>query len=338
MPWRATCQMDERIQFIARVLAGEDEMTVLCREYGVSRKTGYKWLGRYISEGAAGLAERSHAPLQHGQAHDVAVVQAVLGLRQRWPHWGPKKLRVKLAEHHPELPVPAASTIGEWLRREGVAGRLRQRRRCPPYTQPFAAVSAANDVWCTDFKGWFRTADGRRCDPFTLTDAQSRYLLRCQAVARPDEENVRPIFAAAFKEHGLPQAIRSDNGPPFASPGSADCRGWRCGGSSWASGPSGSWPASRSRMAGTSGYTARSTRRRQRRRPPVCRHSNSGSTTSVRSTTRSGRTRRWDSRRRLCCMSRRRGPTRIGSRIRPMARTLQCAACAATVRSNGRAS
>jgi transposase InsO family protein len=165
------------------------------------------------------LAERSHAPLQHGQAHDVAVVQAVLGLRQRWPHWGPKKLRVKLVELHPELPVPAASTIGDWLRREGVVGRSRQRRRCPPYTQPFAAVSAANDVWCTDFKGWFRTGDGRRCDPFTLTDAHSRYLLRCQAVTRPDEEHVRPIFEAAFKEHGLPLAIRSDNGPPFASPG-----------------------------------------------------------------------------------------------------------------------
>jgi putative transposase len=219
MPWKATCQMDERMQFIARVLAGEDEMTALCREYGVSRKTGYKWLGRYIADGAAGLAERSHAPLQHGQAHDLAVVQAVLGLRQRWPHWGPKKLRVKLVEHHPELPVPAVSTIGDWLRREGVVGRSRQRRRCPPYTQPFAAVSAANDVWCTDFKGWFRTGDGRRCDPFTLTDAHSRYLLRCQAVARPDEEHVRPIFEAAFKEHGLPLAIRSDNGPPFASAG-----------------------------------------------------------------------------------------------------------------------
>jgi putative transposase len=219
MPWKATCHMDERMQFIARVLAGEDEMTVLCREYGVSRKTGYKWLGRYISEGAAGLAERSHAPLQHGQAHDVAVVQAVLGLRERWRHWGPKKLRVKLSELHPEMAVPAASTIGDWLRREGLVERLPGRRRCPAYTRPFAAVAAANDVWCTDFKGWFRTGDGRRCDPFTLSDAHSRYLLRCQAVARPDTEHVRPIFEAAFREHGLPLAIRSDNGPPFASPG-----------------------------------------------------------------------------------------------------------------------
>src|SRR5215469_2066068 len=322
MPWRATCQMDERIQFIARVLAGEDEMTVLCREYGVSRKTGYKWLGRYISEGAAGLAERSHAPLQHGQAHDVAVVQAVLGLRQRWPHWGPKKLRVKLIEHHPELPVPAASTIGDWLRREGVVGRLRRRRRCPPHTQPFAAVSAANDLWCTDFKGWFRTGDGRRCDPFTLTDAHSRYLLRCQAVARPDEKNVRPIFEAAFNEHGLPQAIRSDNGPPFASAGVGGL----------------SRPASRSRMGGTSGCTARSTKRRRRLRPPVCRRSKSGSTRSARSTTMSDRTRRWDNRRRLCCTDLRRGPTRIGSRIRTMAKMLRCAVCAAPARSNGRAS
>src|SRR5215831_9827730 len=111
MPWRETCQMDERTQFIARVLAGEDAMTVLCHEYGISRKTGYKWLGRYHREGAAGLRDRSHAPLRHGQAHDVAVVQAVLGLRERWRHWGPKKLRVKLGELHPELPLPAAPAL-----------------------------------------------------------------------------------------------------------------------------------------------------------------------------------------------------------------------------------
>ena len=151
MPWKETCQMDERTQFIARVLAGEAEMTALYREYGISRKTGYKWFGRYRCEGAAGLRERSHAPLRHGQAHDVAVVQAVLELRERWG-WGAKKLRVKLGERHPELVVPAASTIGDWLRREGLVGRARRRRRCPAYAQPFAAVAAANDVWCTDFK------------------------------------------------------------------------------------------------------------------------------------------------------------------------------------------
>ena len=110
-------------------------MTALCREYAISRKTGYKWLGRYRREGAAGLRERSHAPLRHGQAHDVAVVQAVVNLRERWG-WGPKKLRVKLSALHPEFPVPAASTIGDWPRHEGLAGR--SRRRCPAYAQPFA--------------------------------------------------------------------------------------------------------------------------------------------------------------------------------------------------------
>ena len=131
MPWRETCQMDERTQFIARVLAGEDEMTALCREYGISRKTGYKWLGRYRGEGAAGLRERSHAPVRHGQAHDVAVVQAVLGLRECWG-WRPKKLRVKLGALHPELAVPAA-----------------------------------NDVWCTDFKSWPLARTGAGCAPPT---------------------------------------------------------------------------------------------------------------------------------------------------------------------------
>jgi len=184
MPWKETCQMDERTQFIARVLAGEDEMTGLCCEYGISRKTGYKWLGRYRCEGAAGLQERSHAPLRHGQAHEVAVVQAVLELRQRWPRWGPKKLRVKLGELDPELAVPAASTIGDWLRREGLIGRPHRRRRCPAYTKPFATVAAANDVWCTDFKGWFRTADGRRCDPLDL-ERRAQPLLAALSGSQP---------------------------------------------------------------------------------------------------------------------------------------------------------
>jgi putative transposase len=219
MPWRETCRMNERTQFIARLLSGAEEMAELCREYGISRKTGYKWLGRYRRDGIGGLQERSPAPLRHGRALDVTVVQAVLALRQRWPRWGARKLRAKLVELHPELAAPAASTIGEWLRREGLVGRSPRHRRCPAYTRPFAAVTAANDVWCTDFKGWFRTGDGRRCDPLTLSDAHSRYLLCCQAVARPDAAHVRPLFEAAFREYGLPRAIRSDNGPPFASPG-----------------------------------------------------------------------------------------------------------------------
>ena len=139
-------------------------------------------------------------------------------MRERYPRWGPKKLRVKLAQLCPSEDLPARSTIGEWLRKEGLAHARRRRRRTPPYEQPFAEVVAANDVWCVDFKGWFRTGDGERCDPLTLSDAFSRYLLRCEVAAHPDHHHVRPIMEAAFCEFGLPNAIRSDNGPPFASP------------------------------------------------------------------------------------------------------------------------
>jgi len=114
--------------------------------------------------------------------------------------------------------LPARSTIDEWLRKEGLTHARRRRRRTPPYEQPFAAVAAANDVWCMDFKGWFRTGDGKRCDPFTLSDAFSRYLLCCDVVTHLDHDHVRPILDAAFCEFGLPKAVRSDNGPPFASP------------------------------------------------------------------------------------------------------------------------
>jgi transposase InsO family protein len=142
---------------------------------------------------------------------------AVFALKERWPLWGPRKLRAKLATLQPDLSVPAASTIGDWLRRAELTRGRRRRHRCPPYTQPFAAATAANDVWSVDFKGWFRTGDGARCDPLTTSDALSRYLLGCQAVAAPDHEHVAPAFDALFRAFGLPGAIRSDNGPPFAS-------------------------------------------------------------------------------------------------------------------------
>jgi putative transposase len=219
MPWKATCAMDERMRFVIAASEEDAVLSEVCERYGVSRMTGYKWLARYRQDGVDGLKDRSRAPRQHGRARPEAVIEAVLGLRERYPYWGPRKLRKKLGEVCPELELPATSTIGDWLRREGLTDKQVRRRRCPPSTQPFAAVTAANDVWAVDFKGWFRTGDGERCDPLTLTDAFSRSLLRCQRVIRPDHEHVRPIFEAAFEEFGLPNAIRSDNGPPFASTG-----------------------------------------------------------------------------------------------------------------------
>jgi transposase InsO family protein len=194
-------------------------MTRLCAEFGISRTTGYNLVARYRLLGPQGLEERSRAPHHHARARPEAMVAAVMLLKKRFKQFGPKKLRVKLQEDHPEWTVPAASTIGDWLKRADLVKERRPRRRCPPYEQPFAAVQAANDVWSVDFKGWFRTGDGRRCDPLTVSDAYSRYALVCQAVDAPDHDHVRPCLEAAFGEFGLPGAMRSDNGPPFASTG-----------------------------------------------------------------------------------------------------------------------
>jgi putative transposase len=219
MPWRETDAMDERMRFVLAASENEAVMTEICAEFGISRQSGYKWLARYRAEGADGLKERSRAPINHGLARDEELVAAVLALRERHPTWGPKKLRRMLTDRSPEIAAPALSTIGDWLRKEGLTQSRRPRRRCPPSSSPFLAADAPNAVWCADFKGWFQTGDRQRCDPLTISDAMSRYLLRCQAVARTDGEHVRPVFDAAFCEFGLPLAIRSDNGPPFASTG-----------------------------------------------------------------------------------------------------------------------
>lgn len=219
MPWEKTCAVDERMRFVSAASEDGAVMSEVCERFGVSRQTGYKWLERYHSKGVDGLKELSRAPLQHGLARPEVLVRKIMGLRERWPHWGARKLRAKLATLEPETELPAASTIGDWLRSEGLTRPQGRRRRSPPYMQPFAAVTASNDAWAVDFKGWFRTGDAMRCDPLTVTDAFSRALLRCEVVERPDHDHVRPVFEAAFCEFGLPKAIRSDNGPPFASVG-----------------------------------------------------------------------------------------------------------------------
>ncbi len=219
MPWSETCAMDERMRFVIAAREDEAVMTEVCAAFGISRQTGYKWLARYAAEGAEGLKERSRAPIRHGRARDEELVAAALALRERHPTWGPKKLRRTLADRLPDVAPPALSTIGDWLRKEGLTQSRRPRRRCPPFSSPFLAADGPNAVWCADFKGWFMTGDRQRCDPLTISDAMSRYLLRCQAVAQTDGEHVRPVFDAAFCEFGLPLAIRSDNGPPFASVG-----------------------------------------------------------------------------------------------------------------------
>lgn len=217
MPWRASGVLEERARFAVEWESGEWTMSELCRHYGVSRKTGYKILSRWQEQGAAGLSDHSHAPLHHPNQTTEGIQRRVLELRREHMSWGPRKLRSWLRSHHPGQKWPAASTIGELLKREGLAHPRKQRRRTPPHTQPFAHADGSNQVWCVDFKGWFRTQDGDRIDPFTMTDAYSRYLLRCQVVAKTNTPAVISICEAAFREYGLPCAIRSDNGAPFAS-------------------------------------------------------------------------------------------------------------------------
>ena len=220
MPWDETSAMDEKFRFVAEVLRGEEPMTALCERYGISREAGYKWKRRYLALGPSGLEERSRAPLRHGRTTPEAVAAPIVALRRARPHWGSRKLLAVLAARHPDIAWPAASTATDILRRAGLITTRRRRRRAIPIEQPFQAVQAANDTWCIDFKGWFRTGDGTRCDPLTLSDAYSRYLLASRIM--PERiEPVRTAVDALFREHGLPRAIRSDNGSPFGARGAA---------------------------------------------------------------------------------------------------------------------
>jgi putative transposase len=221
MPWREVCPMDEKMRFIAALLAEEESVTALCEEYGISRKTGYKWLVRYLEGGPAGLAERSRAPGVVPWAISRAEAEAIIAVRRAHPSWGPKKLRVKLQQRAPEQGWPAPSTIGELLHREGLSRPRKRRRRTVPNPSRLSSAVMANDVWCIDFKGWFRTGDGARCDPLTVSDAFSRYLLCSRVVTAPRYADCRCELEQVFREHGLPRVIRSDNGAPFASVGAA---------------------------------------------------------------------------------------------------------------------
>jgi len=218
MPWEETSVLDQKMKFVADCLREEEPMTVLCERYGISRQTGYVRKRRYLSEGAVGLAERSRAPHRHGHATGAEAVARLIELRRRKPYWGPKKLLAVLARAEPQLALPCASTAAEILRREGLSQPRRRRRRPLTMDRPFAAVDAPNDAWCIDFKGWFKTGDGLRCDPLTVSDAFSRYLLSVRIV-EPVTEAVEAEMDRLFQKHGLPRAIRSDNGSPFASSG-----------------------------------------------------------------------------------------------------------------------
>ena len=217
MPWTVSGVVEKRKDFLAEFVSGDWTMSELCRMHGVSRPTGYAVLRRYAASGEQGLAERSHAPQRHPNQTPDEIEQLVLSLRRAHPLWGPRPLKKILEDRNPQLAIPAASTIGAIVEREGLTRHRPKRRRVEPYRQPFASVESPNDEWACDFKGWMRTTDGERIDPLTISDSLSRYLLRCQAVDKTDTARVQAVFEAAFREYGMPWAVRSDNGPPFAS-------------------------------------------------------------------------------------------------------------------------
>ncbi len=219
MPWLETSPMTERRRFVDDAHRGLFSMTDLCARYGISRKTGYKWLDRYDAQGRDGLQDRSHAPqaCPHQIAQEVA--RAICDGRRTHPSWGPRKLLRWLGRHQPGLALPAISTAGDLLAREGLVKRRgrRPRHRHPGVVAP--VTQQPNDLWTSDFKGHFRTGDGRYCYPLTVADLHSRLLLGCDALLSTRGREARPCFEALFRAQGLPAAIRTDNGVPFASTG-----------------------------------------------------------------------------------------------------------------------
>lgn len=211
--------VDERLQFIEECKSREWSMAEVCRRFEISRKTGYKWLARYEAGGREALEDGSHAPHHNPRQVQEKVEDAIVEGRGKHPHWGPIKLRAWLERNEPKIGWPAPSTIGEILRRHGLAVPRKKRPKATPNSQPLQHAEGPNLVWCADFKGWFRCGDGSRCDPLTITDGYSRFLLRCQAAKHPDLGYTKPLFDATFREYGLPDCIRTDNGAPFASVG-----------------------------------------------------------------------------------------------------------------------
>lgn len=220
MPWRETSPMEQRLEFVREFETELFTMTELAAQYGISRKTGYKWLERYVAGGAGGLQDRSRRPHGRPQATDPELVEMLLAHRRRHPRWGAKTLLADAARQQPAAEWPSRSTVCTLLKQRGLVASRRRRTRSPHApASSLAPITAANPVWTTDFKGEFRTGDGVYCYPLTRRDGFSRFVLRCDAFLGRTTEATQRRFERAFRDYGVPERIRSDNGGPFASPG-----------------------------------------------------------------------------------------------------------------------
>ena len=218
MPWKEVKPMEQKVLFLADYLRKGHNFKDLCSNYGISRKTGYKWVLRYLEEGVEALHDRSRRPKSHPQQTPYALRKEIIQLRKkRKIKPGPKKLQSLLLERYAAEDIPSSTTIYKILRNEGLVKSRRRKRRVPAMSQPFDLVSKPNDVWTADFKGQFLMKDGKWCYPLTVMDYQSRYLLQCRALDRISTDMVKKEFDQLFKRYGLPSRIRTDNGVPFAS-------------------------------------------------------------------------------------------------------------------------
>ena len=215
MPWKECHVEDERLRFVARLLDGE-KMTALCEEFGISRKTGYKIYDRYRDVGVRGLTDRSRRPYRHANQLPLLIEKTIVRLKREYPSWGAPKIRERLRQRCPGVQCPAISTVHAVLDRHGLVTR-RKRRRVRLEGTALSHPAEANDLWCADYKGEFMLADRRYCYPLTITDFASRYLITCDALSTTKEMYAFTVFERTFQEFGLPRAIRTDNGVPFAS-------------------------------------------------------------------------------------------------------------------------
>ena len=220
MAWKVSDPMTERMYFVTRLEKGE-RMTDLCREFGISRKTGYKFWERFKRQGVTALADEPRAPKRVARKTAEAMEQLLVEARGQHPSWGGKKLKNVLEREHPEVKLPSASTVSAILKRHGLVKERRRRRHPAARSGPLTAAQAPNEVWAVDYKGQFRLGNREYCYPLTATDLASRFILAIEALDGTDEEQARVVFEDVFATYGLPAAIRSDNGPPFASQGLA---------------------------------------------------------------------------------------------------------------------
>jgi len=219
MPWKTVFAMEARMKFISAMDESDESFAGVCRRFGISRKTGYKWLSRYERGGPGALEEASSAARSNAKSLSDAQVDAIVALRREHPTWGPKKLRSRLETLGTCTPLPATSTFGAVLKRQGLVVPRRRRASGPRELTGLTIGERPNDVWCVDFKGDFALGDRTRCYPLTISDFESRYLLACDALSSTKERSAREVFERVFREFGLPEYIRSDNGVPFSSTG-----------------------------------------------------------------------------------------------------------------------